>query len=162
MALTVDPYAHRMSARAKLVELGITLPSVPPPVGSYVPVAVTGNLAFVSGQIARKEGHVIFKGKVGEMVSVEQGASAAREATILALAALDAEGLLDRVARVVKVTGYVASAPGFADHPKVVNGASDLLVQVFGEAGRHARTSVGVAALPLGASVEVEFVFELR
>jgi len=129
---------------------------------SYVPVAVAGNLAFVSGQIARKDGHVIYRGKVGDSVSVEQGATCARECAMSALAAMQAEGLLDRVVRVVKVTGFVASAPGFMDQPKVVNGASDFLLQVFGEAGKHARTSIGVASLPLGASVEVDFVFEVR
>ena len=151
-----------MTVAAKLKELGLTLPLAPVPVASYVPVAVSGNLAFVSGQIARKGEHVLFKGKVGETVSVEQGAQAARECALAALAAMDADGLLERVARVVKVTGYVASTPAFADHSKVVNGASDLLVQVFGDAGKHARAAVGVAALPLGASVEVEFLFELR
>jgi len=151
-----------MSAKDKLAELGIALPPAPVPVASYVPVIVSGNLAFVSGQIARKGDHVIYKGKVGEAVSVEQGATCAREAALAALAALEAEGLLDRVVRVVKVTGYVASAPGFADQSRVVNGASDLLVQVFEDAGKHARTSIGVAALPLGASVEVDFVFEVR
>lgn len=150
-----------MSVTAKLQELGIALPPTPAPVGAYVPVVVTGNLAFVSGQIARKDGHILHRGRVGETVSAEQGAAAAREATLAALAAMQAEGLLDRIVRVVKVTGYVASAPGFADQPKVVNGASDLLVQILGEAGRHARASVGVAALPLGASVEVEFLFEV-
>lgn len=151
-----------MDVAAKLRELGVTLPPVQPPVASYVPVVVSGNLAFVSGQIARKGEHVIFKGKVGETVSVEQGAQATRECALLGLAAMDAEGLLDRIVRVVKVTGYVASTPTFADHSRVVNGASDLLVQVFGEAGKHARAAIGVAALPLGAPVEVEFVFEIR
>ncbi|MEK6851797.1 MAG: RidA family protein [Candidatus Thermoplasmatota archaeon] len=151
-----------MDVAARLKELGIVLPPAAKPVASYVPVVLSGNLAFVSGQIARKGDHVIFRGKVGEAVSVEQGYSAARECALSALAAMEAEGLLDRIARVVKLTGYVASAPGFADQPKVVNGASDLLVQVFGDQGRHARAAVGVAALPLGASVEVEFVFEVR
>ena len=152
----------RMSVAAKLRELGIALPPAAKPVASYVPVVHSGNLAFVSGQIARKGEHVLYKGKVGEAVSVEQGATCAREAALQALAAMDAEGLLDRIVRVVKVTGYVASAPGFADQPKVVNGASDLLVQVFGEAGKHARAAVGVAALPLGACVEIEVLFEIR
>lgn len=151
-----------MSLTAKLQELHLSLPTPPAPIGSYVPVVVTGNLAFVSGQIARKEGHILHRGRVGEAVSVEQGATAAREATLSGLAAMQAEGLLDRIARVVKVTGYVASAPGFADQPKVLNGASDLLVQILGDAGKHARAAVGVAALPAGASVEVEFVFELK
>lgn len=151
-----------MDVAAKLRELDLTLPEAPTPMASYVPVAVAGNLAFVSGQIARKDGHVIYRGKVGDSVSVEQGATCARECAMSALAAMQAEGLLDRVVRVVKVTGFVASAPGFMDQPKVVNGASDFLLQVFGEAGKHARTSIGVASLPLGASVEVDFVFEVR
>lgn len=151
-----------MGVAERLRDLGIVLPPAPAPLASYVPVVVSGNLAFVSGQIARRGDHVVYRGKVGETVSVEQGADAARGCTLAALAAMEAEGLLERIARVVKVTGYVASAPGFADQPKVVNGASDLLVQVFGDAGKHARAAVGVAALPLGASVEVEFVFELR
>lgn len=150
-----------MDVPAKLQELGLALPPVSAPMASYVPVAVSGNLAFVSGQIARKGEHVIFKGKVGDTVSVEQGSQAAKEAALAALAAMEAEGLLDRIVRVVKVTGFVASTPAFADQSKVVNGASDLLVQVFGDAGKHARSSVGVAALPLGASVEVEFIFEI-
>jgi len=151
-----------MDVAAKLRELDLTLPEAPTPMASYVPVAVAGNLAFVSGQIARKDGHVIYRGKVGDSVSVEQGATCARECAMSALAAMQAEGLLDRVVRVVKVTGFVASAPGFMDQPTVVNGASDFLLQVFGEAGKHARTSIGVASLPLGASVEVDFVFEVR
>lgn len=151
-----------MDVAAKLQELGIVLPAAAAPAGSYVPVRVSGNLAFVSGQIARKEGHVLYRGKVGDTVSVEQGAAAAREATLAGLAAMQAEGLLGRVVGVAKVTAYVASAAGFAEQPKVVNGASDLLVQVFGDAGRHARTSVGVWSLPLGASVEVDFIFEIR
>ena len=151
-----------MSAVAKLKELGLTLPPAPKPVASYVPVVVSRKLAFVSGQIARREGQVVFPGRLGETVTLEQGYAAARECALSALAAMKEEGLLDRIARVVRVTGYVSSAPGFTDQPKVVNGASDLLLQVFGDAGKHARTSVGVAALPLGASVEVEIVFELR
>ena|SRR2546425_3513848 len=151
-----------MTARQKLAELGIALSPPSAPMASYVPVVASGNLAFVSGQIARKGEHVVFKGKVGEAISVEQGAQVARECAISALAAMDAAGLLDRIVRVVKVTGFVASASTFFDQPRVVNGASDLLLQVFGDEGKHARTSIGVAALPLGAPVEVEFIFELR
>ncbi|HKZ64040.1 MAG TPA: RidA family protein [Thermoplasmata archaeon] len=151
-----------MDVAGRLRELGISLPTVAPPIASYIPVVVAGNLAFVSGQIGRRGDHVLFRGHVGDTVSVEQGAQAAREGALSALAAMNAEGLLDRIVRVVKVTGFVASARGFADQPKVVNGASDLLVQVFGEPGKHARSSVGVAELPLGAPVEVEFVFEIR
>ena len=151
-----------MSVAAKLRDRGVVLPVAPQPVGSYVPVVVTGNLAFVSGQIPRREGKVIFRGKVGDTVTPEQGSQAAREGALASLAVMAAAGLLDRVSRVVKVTGYVASAPGFLDHAKVMNGASDVLAEAFGEEGRHARTTIGVAALPLGASVEVDIVFELR
>lgn len=151
-----------MSIAAKLREKGVVLPLAPEPAGSYVPVVVTGNLAFVSGQIPRREGHVMFRGKVGDTVTPEQAAQAAREGALTSLAVMDAAGLLDRVARVVKVTGYVVSAPGFADHAKVMNGASDVLAEAFGEKGKHARTTIGVAALPLGASVEVDIVFEIR
>ena len=151
-----------MDVDARLKELGLSLPQAPKPLASYVPVVVSGNLAFVSGQIARREGQVVFPGRLGETVTVEQGHAAARECALAALAALQEAGLLDRISRAVKVNGYVACAPTFKDQPKVVNGASDLLAQVFGDAGKHARAAVGVAALPLGASVEVEFVFELR
>jgi len=151
-----------MDVEVRLKELGLALPPPPKPVASYVPVVVSGNLAFVSGQIARREGQVLFPGRLGETVTVEQGYAAARECALSALAAMQEAGLLDRLSRVVKVNGYVASASTFKDQPKVINGASDLLAQVFGEAGKHARAAVGAAALPLGASVEVEFLFELR
>lgn len=150
-----------MDVERRLKELGLQLPPPPKPVASYVPVVVSGNLAFVSGQIARRDSQVLFAGRLGETVTVEQGYAGARECALAALAAMKAEGMLDRIERVVKVNGYVASAAGFTDQPKVVNGASDLLVQVFGDAGKHARAAIGAAALPLGASVEVEFLFEL-
>ncbi len=151
-----------MAVADKLQELGITLTPPQAPIASYVPVVVSGNLAFVSGQIARKGTSVMFKGTVGGNVYPDQGAQAARECAISALAVLQGAGLLERVARVVKVTGYVACVPAFLDHAKVVNGASDLLVQVFGEEGKHARTSIGVPVLPLGAPVEIDFIFEIR
>lgn len=151
-----------MTVVERLAQLGIVLPPAPKPVAAYVPVVVSGNLAFVSGQVARKGDHVLFRGRVGETVSVEQGYGAARECALSALAAMQEAGLLDRIARVVRVAGYIACALSFADQSKVVNGASDFLVQVFGDEGKHARVAVGVAALPLGASVEVEFLFELR
>ncbi len=151
-----------MDVAAKLQTLGFVLPPAPVPVASYAPVAVSGTFAYVSGQIARRDDKVIFKGKVGDTISIEQGATAARDCALSALAAMKAAGLLDRIVRVVKLTGYVASAPTFMDQPKVLNGASDFLVQVFGEEGKHARTTIGVASLPLGASVEVDFIFEIR
>lgn len=146
----------------KLASLGITLPSPPAPAGSYVPVVVSHNLAFVAGQIPSEGGQVKFRGKVGRDLSIEAGQQAARLCTINALAQLkSALGSLDRVKRVVKVTGFVSCDQSFTDQPKVVNGASDLLVQVFGEKGKHARAAVGVSSLPLDSAVEVEFIFEV-
>jgi enamine deaminase RidA (YjgF/YER057c/UK114 family) len=146
-----------------LSSLGITLPSPPPPAGSYVPVVISGSLAFVAGQIPVEAGRVKFAGKVGKDLPVESGQQAARLCTINALAQLKvALGSLERVQRVVKVTGFVNCEPTFADQPRVVNGASDLLVQVFGEKGRHARAAVGVASLPLESAVEVEFIVEIN
>lgn len=146
----------------KLASLGITLPSPPAPAGSYVPVVVSHNLAFVAGQIPSEGGQVKFRGKVGRDLSIEAGQQAARLCTINALAQLkSALGSLDRIKRVVKVTGFVSCDPSFADHPKVINGASDLLVQVFGENGKHARAAVGVSSLPLDSAVEVEFMVEV-
>lgn len=146
----------------KLASIGIKLPSPPAPTGSYVPVVISHNLAFVAGQIPAEGGQVKFRGKVGRDIPIEAGQQAARLCTVNALAQLKmALGSLDRVRRVVKVTGFVNCDPSFADHPKVVNGASDLLVQVFGEAGKHARAAVGVSSLPLDSAVEVEFIVEI-
>ena len=151
-----------MTAEQALASLGITLPTPPAPAGSYVPVVVTGSLAFVAGQIPVEAGQVKFKGKVGRDVSIEAGQQAARLCTVNALAQLKtALGSLDRIKRVVKVTGFVNCEPSFADQPKVVNGASDLLVQVFGEKGKHARAAVGVSSLPMESAVEVEFIVEI-
>ncbi|NWG36773.1 RidA family protein [Nitrososphaera sp.] len=146
----------------KLSSLGIALPSPPAPAGSYVPVVISGNLAFVAGQIPLEAGQVKFRGKVGKDLPVETGQEAAKLCTINALAQLKAAlGSLDRIKRVVKVTGFVNCEPSFADQPKVINGASDLLVQVFGEKGKHARAAVGVGSLPLQSAVEVEFIVEI-
>ena len=145
-----------------LSSLGITLPSPPAPAGSYVPVVISGNLAFVAGQIPMEAGKVRFVGKVGKDLPVEAGQQAARLCTINALAQLKAAlGSLDRIQRVVKVTGFVNCMPDFSEQPKVVNGSSDLLVQVFGDKGKHARAAVGVGSLPLGSAVEVEFIVEI-
>jgi enamine deaminase RidA (YjgF/YER057c/UK114 family) len=153
---------HTIMIENKLASLGITLPSPPAPAGSYVPVVISHNFAFVAGQIPTEGGQVKFKGKVGKDVSIEAGQQAARLCTVNVLAQLkSALGSLDRVKRVVKVTGFVNCDPSFADHPKVINGASDLLVQVFGENGKHARAAVGVSSLPLDSAVEVEFVVEI-
>ncbi|HEU4356590.1 MAG TPA: RidA family protein [Actinomycetota bacterium] len=143
----------------RLSELGIELPAAPAPVASYLPVRLAGGLAFVAGQIPLDEGALRYPGKVGAEVSIEQGVDGARRCALQALAALRNElGSLDRVRGIVKVDVFVASAPGFVDQPQVANGASDTLVEIFGEAGRHARAAVGVAELPLGASVEVAIV----
>jgi enamine deaminase RidA (YjgF/YER057c/UK114 family) len=145
-----------------LASLGIKLPVPLAPAGSYVPVVVSGNLAFVAGQIPTETGQVKFKGKLGRDVSIESGQQAARLCTVNALAQLKSSlGSLDRIKRFVKVTGFVNCDPSFADQPKVVNGASDLLVQIFGEKGKHARAAVGVSSLPLDSAVEVEFICEV-
>jgi enamine deaminase RidA (YjgF/YER057c/UK114 family) len=146
----------------RLTELGLELPPVPAPVASYIPVVVSGGLAFVAGQIPVSEGRALATGKLGTDLNSEAGAGMARRCALQALAALKAElGSLDRIRRIVRLTVFVASAPGFTDQPKVANGASDLLGDVFGEMGRHARSAVGVAELPLGVPVEVEVIAEI-
>ncbi|MCY1153980.1 MAG: putative endoribonuclease [Nitrososphaera sp.] len=143
----------------KLASLGISLPIPPEPAGSYVPVVVSGNLAFVAGQIPIEGKHVKFTGKVD---SIETAQEAARLCTINALAHLKSSlGSLDRIKRVIKVTGFVNCDPSFAHHPKVINGASDLLVNIFGEKGKHVRSAVGVSSLPLSSTVELEFIAEV-
>jgi len=146
----------------RLAELGITLPDVVPPVAAYVPAARSGDLIYTSGQLPMVEGKLVATGKVGAEVDAETAKSLARTCALNALAAVRAEvGDLDRVRRVVKVVGFVASVPTFTGQPGVVNGASELFGEVFGDAGRHARSAVGVAALPLDAPVEVEVVVEV-
>lgn len=141
----------------------ISLPKPPEPIGTYLPAVRVGNLLFVSGMIPKTEGQTLLTGKVGRELTVQEGYDAARLCVLNALAAVKAElGSLERVSRVVKLVGYVASAESFGDQPKVVNGASDLLVEVFGERGRHARVSVGVAELPANVPVEVEVIFEVK
>jgi enamine deaminase RidA (YjgF/YER057c/UK114 family) len=148
-----------MGVEDRLAELGLELPPPPTAVASYVPVRVQGELAFVSGQIPMVDGAMLHAGRLGAEVTVEQGQEAARRCALQALSALrQALGSLDHVRGIVQVTVFVASAPGFVDHPKVANGASDLLVEVLGEGGRHARMAVGAAELPLGAPVEVGLV----
>ncbi len=145
----------------RLAELAITLPRPTPPVGSYVPAARVGSLVFVSGQIPLKDGVVTLTGKVGGEVTLEQAQAAARQCAIAGLAiAADAVGSVDRIRRVVRLGVFVNSAPGFTAQPKVANGASDLMVEIFGEAGRHVRAAVGANELPLNAAVEVEMLFE--
>jgi enamine deaminase RidA (YjgF/YER057c/UK114 family) len=150
-----------MTIAARLAELGITLPKPAAPVASYVPVVVSGGMAYVSGQIAFADGKVM-TGRLGENVSLEDGQIAARACGLMILAQLQAAGLLEQVERIVKLGAFVSSTPDFYDHPKVANGASDLMEQVFGGAGQHARAAVGVAALPLNAAVEVDAIVALK
>jgi enamine deaminase RidA (YjgF/YER057c/UK114 family) len=147
---------------ARLRALGLELPAVPAPAGSYVPAVRSGDHVFTAGQLPLREGRPACTGKVGDTVTAEEAREAARLCALNALAAAASEaGGLDNIGRIVKVTGYVASAAGFDRQPEVLNGASELIGEVFGDAGLHARSAVGVAELPLGAPVEVEFVAEL-
>lgn len=146
----------------RLEELGLALPPAPEPVATYVPVVRSGPLAFVAGQIAMVDGQLLHPGRLGAQVTIEMGQAAASRAALQALSALRAElGSFDRLARVVQLTVYVAADPEFIEHPKVANGASDMLVEALGPEGRHARAAVGVASLPLGASVEVAMTAEV-
>ena len=146
----------------RLQQLGVSLPTPAAPVAAYVPCVRTGNLVYVSGQVPSVDGKPTHLGHLGDDVDLEAGRAAARTCAVNVLAALKAElGELSRVRRVVKVTGFVASTADFTDHPKVVNAASELFGDVFGDAGRHARAAVGVAALPLGVPVEVEAIVEV-
>ena len=146
---------------ARLRELGIALPDVAAPLASYVPAVRTGNVVYTSGQLPMAAGKLVGTGKVGAEVTPEEGKAMARICVLNALAAVDSLVGIDAVARVVKVVGFVASAPGFTGQPGVVNGASELLAEVFGETGAHARSAVGVSELPLGAPVEVEMIVEV-
>ncbi len=148
--------------RARLAELGLELPQVVPPVAAYVPAVRSGDLVFTSGQLPMVEGALPAVGKVGALVTPEQAKELARTCALNGLAAIEALVGLDSVVRIVKVVGFVASTPDFTGQPGVVNGASELLGDVFGDAGQHARSAVGVAALPLDAPVEVELVVEVR
>jgi enamine deaminase RidA (YjgF/YER057c/UK114 family) len=150
-----------MGARERLDELGLTLPPVAAPVASYLPAVRSGQHVFTSGQLPMVEGKLAAVGKVGAEVSPEEGRELAARCALNALAAVDALVGLEAVVRIVKVVGFVASAEGFTGQPGVVNGASELLGDVFGAAGQHARSAVGVAELPLGAPVEVELVVEV-
>jgi enamine deaminase RidA (YjgF/YER057c/UK114 family) len=148
-------------ARARLVELGLTLPTVTPPLAAYIPAVQTGNHVYVSGQIPMVEGKLLATGKVGAEVSAEQAKELAARCALNGLAAVDWLVTLERIVKIVKVVGFVASAEGFTGQPGVINGASELLGSVLGEAGRHARSAIGVAELPLGAPVEVEMIVEI-
>ena len=149
------------SPEERLKDLGYELPAVPRPAGSYVPAARAGSLLFTAGQLPFKESALAYVGKVGGEVSIEEAQEAARLCAINALAAVEAEAGLENVRRVLKVTGYVSSAADFNNQPMVLNGASELLGEVFGEKGIHARSAVGVAELPLDAPVEIELVVEM-
>ena len=150
-----------MTIDARLAELGITIPALATPAGAYVPFVVTGNLVFTAGQLPFTDGVLPATGKLGDAVDADAGKAYARTAALNALAAVqEAIGSLDRVTRIVKLVGFVASAPDFTGQPGVINGASEVLGEIFGELGKHARSAVGVAVLPLDSPVEVELVVE--
>lgn len=150
-----------MGFHARLRELGYKLPGVAKPLASYVPAVRVGDQVWTSGQLPLVEGALPLTGKVGAELTTEQAQEQARIAALNALAAIDAEVGLDNVSRVVKIVGFVASDPAYADQPVVINGASDFIGEVFGDAGKHARSAVGVAALPKNAPVEIELIVEI-
>jgi enamine deaminase RidA (YjgF/YER057c/UK114 family) len=152
-----------MGAEAKLKKLGITLPPKPTPVANFITSVRVGKLLFLAGHVPIRDGKPTVRGKLGRELSVEEGYKVAREVGLNMLATVrGALGSLDKVKRVVKVLAMVASAEGFTDQPKVINGFSDLMVEVFGEAGRHARSAVGMAELPLGVPIEIEMILEVK
>jgi enamine deaminase RidA (YjgF/YER057c/UK114 family) len=153
-----------MGIAQRLESLGIVLPSPASPAGNYVPTLVVGDMVYVAGQLPRRDGMLAYAGKVGAELDVEQGQLAARLCALNVLAQLKVAcgGDLDRVVQCVRLTGFVNCVPGFTEQPKVLNGASDLMVEVFGDAGRHVRTAVGCHALPSGATCEVESLFRIR
>ena len=146
----------------KLKSLNIMLPTPPKPAGAYIPVVISDQTVYVSGQIPIENGKVTYKGKVPTEQSLEQAQAAAKVCTINALAQLKAElGNLDRISKIIRVSGFVNSSPEFTDQPKVINAASDLLFEIFGEKGKHSRIAVGVASLPLGSTVEIDMIVEI-
>jgi enamine deaminase RidA (YjgF/YER057c/UK114 family) len=152
-----------LSIEKRLKELGLALPAAPRPVANYVPAVRAGELLFTSGVLPMKEGKLVFEGKLGKELTVEQGQEAAKLALLNALAVVNLEmGNLDSVVRIIRLTGHVASAPGFTLQPAVLNGASDLLVAIFGEAGRHTRAALGAAELPLNSPIELELIVQVR
>lgn len=152
-----------MGAESRLQELNLTLPPSPKPMGTYVPAVRVGHLLFLSGHGPLKEDGTLHLGKLGAGLGLEEGRAAARQTGLALLATIRSQiGSLDRVVRIVKVLGLVNSAPDFVDHPKVINGFSDLMVEVFGEAGKAARSAFGVAALPSGMAVEIEAIVEIK
>ena len=145
----------------RLKELAIEITTPPSPAGSYIPVVTTGNLAFVSGQIPMKEGKVVFEGKVPNVQSLDSAREAAKICIINALAQLKANlGSLDKITKIVRISGFVNSAPDFVEQPKVINAASDLLVEIFGDIAKHSRIAVGVSSLPLNSTVEIDMIVE--
>ena len=151
-----------MSYEAKLKNMGLTLPAPPKPVANYVPVVRVGDLLFLSGVLPSRDGQLIMTGKLGQELTIEQGKEASRVAVLNGLSIVKHEiGSLNQVKRIVKMVGHIASVPGFTDQPQVLNGASDLLVSLFGEAGRHARVAVGAAELPRHAPVEIELIVQV-
>ena len=152
-----------MTIESRLKELGITLPGAPTPVANYVPAVRAGELLFTSGVLPMKEGTLAYEGKLGKELTVEQGQKAARLAVLNALAVVKQEiGTMEKVVRIVRLTGHVASSSGFIQQPAVLNGASDLLVAIFGEAGRHTRAALGAAELPLNSPIELELIVQVR
>jgi enamine deaminase RidA (YjgF/YER057c/UK114 family) len=152
-----------MSPEDKLKELGIELPEAPDPLGSYIPVVRTGNLVFLSGMLPLIQGRLTRQGKVGRDINLDEAREDARVATVNALSVLKAHiGSLDKVKKCIKLTGYVASDHDFLEQPKVLNAASDLIFEIFGERGKHVRTTVGVNVLPFNSPLEIEFIFEVQ
>ena len=146
----------------RLKDLGISIPNAPKPAGSYVPIVLTGKLAFVSGQIPIKDGQVVYQGKVGDTQSIDDAQEAAKLCVINGLAQIEAYcGTLDNLEKIIKISGFVNSTKDFTEHPKVINAASDLLMKIFGEKGRHSRIAIGVSSLPLNATVEIDMVVEI-
>jgi len=146
----------------RLKELGIIIPNAPKPAGSYIPVVLSGKLAFVSGQIPIKDGQVVYQGKVGDAQSIDDAQEAAKLCVINGLAQIEAYcGTLDNLEKIIKISGFVNSTKDFTEHPKVINAASDLLMKIFDEKGRHSRIAIGVSSLPLNATVEIDMVVEI-
>jgi enamine deaminase RidA (YjgF/YER057c/UK114 family) len=151
-----------MEIEKKMRGLGLELPEVPKPVASYVPAVRSGNYVYTSGQVPFVKGELMHRGKLGGDLTIEQGYECARVTAMNCLAAVKSViDDLDRVKRIVRVTGFITSAPGFTDQPKVLNGASDLLVEIFGERGKHSRLAIGTSELPLGAPLEIDMVVEI-
>ena len=148
--------------KKRLKDLGISIPNAPKPAGSYVPIVLTGKLAFVSGQIPIKDGQVVYQGKVGDTQSIDNAQEAAKLCVINGLAQIEAYcGTLDNLEKIIKISGFVNSTKDFTEHPKVINAASDLLMKIFDEKGRHSRIAIGVSSLPLNATVEIDMVAEI-